>query len=87
MLNQKPIKEKLYKRRTLVFIKKRIHVNLFNFSLLYLFPIFYRSAKIKVHFSDPVKSLLDEYDDYGNYIGDDPNLMDSDDESETDNEN
>ena len=33
------------------------------------------------------KSLLDEYDDDGNYIGDDPNLMDSDDESETDDEN
>ena len=33
------------------------------------------------------KSFLDEYDDYGNYIGDDPNLMDSDDKSETDDEN
>ena len=33
------------------------------------------------------KSLLDEYDDYGNYIGDDPNLMDSDDESESGNKN
>ena len=33
------------------------------------------------------KSLLDEYDDDGNYIGDDQNLMDSDDASETDDEN
>ena len=33
------------------------------------------------------KSLLDDYDDDGNYVGDDPNWMDSDDESETDNEN
>ena len=33
------------------------------------------------------KSLLDEYDDDGNFIGDESNLTDSDNESETEDEN
>ena len=33
------------------------------------------------------KSLLDEYDNNGNYIGDDSNLTDSDDESKTKDDN
>ena len=34
--------------------------------------------------SSEKKSLLDEYDEDGNYIGDDPTLMDRESETETD---